>query len=185
MPDQLSDAILLARFVSRREEEAFVALMERHGPLVQRICRRILRSEHDVEEVFQATFLVLARRAAAVSWGESVGGWLGAVAHRLAMGARSDASRHKRRETAMTTLLANRSSGHFVLDGRLPEELHPTTDPFGEIERRETGRLLKDELLLLPEKYRSPVELCYFQGRTHEEAARQLGYPAGSMSRAS
>ena len=74
MPEQLSDAILLERFVSFREEAAFVALVERHGPLVQRICRRILRNEHDVEDVFQATFLVLARRAAGIPWRESVGG---------------------------------------------------------------------------------------------------------------
>ena len=100
MPEPLSDAILLERFVSFREEAAFVALVERHGPLVQRTCRRILRNEHDVEDVFQATFLVLARRAAGIPWRESVAGWLRAVAHRLALGARSDLTRQKRREAA-------------------------------------------------------------------------------------
>ena len=78
MPEQLSDAILLERFVSFREEAAFVALVERYGPLVQRVCRRVLHNEHDVEDVFQATFLVLARRAGGIAWSESVGGWLGA-----------------------------------------------------------------------------------------------------------
>ena len=84
MSEQLSDTMLLERFVSRREEAAFVAIVERHGPLVQRVCRRVLRNEHDIEDVFQATFLVLFRRASAIPWRESVGGWLGAVAHRLA-----------------------------------------------------------------------------------------------------
>jgi RNA polymerase sigma factor (sigma-70 family) len=184
MAEQLSDAILLERFVSRREEAAFVALVERHGPLVQRICRRVLRNEHDIEDVFQATFLVLARRAAGISWCESVGGWLGAVAHRLALGARADLSRQNRRETPMTTMAGRRPGyGLWGPEAGLLEELHPCADPVAEVEQRELGRLVKDELLRLPEKYRSPVVLCYFEGRTHEEAARQLGYPAGSMSR--
>ena len=83
MPEQLSDAILLERFVSRREEAAFVALVERHGPLVQRVCRRILRNEHDVEDVFQATFLVLARRASGIS--------VAGIGGRLARGGRPPA----------------------------------------------------------------------------------------------
>jgi RNA polymerase sigma factor (sigma-70 family) len=184
MPEQLTDAILLERFVSRREEAAFVALVERYGPLVQRVCRRVLHNEHDVEDVFQATFLVLARRASGIAWSESVGGWLGAVAHRLALGARSDLSRQHRREIPMTTLAGRQAGSHLLgAEAMLPERLHPLADPFAELERRELGRLVRDELLLLPEKYRSPVVLCYFEGRTHEEAARQLGYPAGSLSR--
>jgi RNA polymerase sigma-70 factor (ECF subfamily) len=183
MPDQLSDAILLDRFVSFREEAAFRALVERHGPLVQRICRRVLRNEHDVEDVFQATFLVLARRASGIAWRESVAGWLGAVAHRLALGARADLNRHNRRETAMTALLDRRMSGRASLEASLAEECHRLADPSVELERREAGRLINDELLLLPAKYRSPVVLCYLEGRTHEEAARELGWPAGSMSR--
>jgi RNA polymerase sigma factor (sigma-70 family) len=184
MPEHASDAILLERFVSLREEAAFVALVERHGPLVQHVCRRVLHNEHDVEDVFQATFLVLARRAGRIAWSESVGGWLGAVAHRLALGARSDLSRQHRRETPISTLAMRQAgSGLIVPHAALPEELHPLADPVAELERRELGRLLRDELRLLPEKYRSPVVLCYFEGHTHEEAARQLGYPAGSMSR--
>jgi RNA polymerase sigma-70 factor (ECF subfamily) len=183
MPEPLSDAILLERFVSFREEAAFGVLVERHGPLVQRICRRVLRNEHDVDDVFQATFLVLARRASGIVWRESVAGWLGAVAHRLALGTRSDLSRQNQRETAMTVLADGRLRGQASLDAGLPEKFQGLVDPFVELERKETGRLINDELLLLPEKYRSPVVLCYLEGRTHEEAARELGCPAGSMSR--
>jgi RNA polymerase sigma factor (sigma-70 family) len=183
MSEQLSDTMLLERFVSRREEAAFVAIVERHGPLVQRVCRRILRNEHDIEDVFQATFLVLFRRASAIPWRESVGGWLGAVAHRLALGARSDASRQNRREIPMTTLLGERFSRHAASETELPEKLQPWADPFALFDRREAVHLLKDELLRLPEKYRSPVVLCYLEGRTHEEAALELGCPTGSMSR--
>jgi RNA polymerase sigma factor (sigma-70 family) len=183
MPEQLSDAMLLERFVSFREEAAFGALVERHGPLVQRICRRVLHNEQDVDDVFQATFLVLARRAAGIAWRESVAGWLGGVAHRLALGARSDITRQTRRETAVTTLADGRSARNGSLEPGLPEKFHPLADPFVEVERREVGRLINDELLHLPEKYRSPVVLCYLEGRTHEEAARELGCPAGSMSR--
>jgi RNA polymerase sigma factor (sigma-70 family) len=180
MPEQESDAILIERFVNCREESAFDALVERHGPLVEGICRRVLRNEHDVEDVYQATFFVLARKAAVIAWRESMGGWLCAVAHRLAMSARADTSRQRGRETSITVL----ARGEAMRDGcRLPEEYHPVADPVAEIERRDLRQLLDDELLHLPEKYRAPVVLCYLEGRTHEEAARQLGWPAGSMSR--
>src|SRR5262249_46788322 len=76
MAESLNDATLLQQFVTDREEAAFVALVRRHGPRVERICRRILRNEHDVEDVFQATFLVLARKAAGIPWRESVSPWI-------------------------------------------------------------------------------------------------------------
>ena len=104
MAKHVSDSILLERYVSRREEAAFVDLVKRHGPRVEGTCRRVLRDEHDIEDVFQATFLLLARKAAGIPWRESVGSWLCAVAHRLAMHARADASRHRRRETSFATL---------------------------------------------------------------------------------
>ena len=88
MAKYVSDSILLERFVSRREEAAFVDLVKRHGPRVEGTCRRLLHNEQDIEDVFQATFLVLARKAAGMPWRESVGGWLCAVAQRLAMNAR-------------------------------------------------------------------------------------------------
>ncbi len=179
MAERASDAILLERFAKGREEAAFVVLVKRHGPLVERICRRILRNEQDVEDVFQATFLTLARKAAVVSWQDSASGWLSAVAHRLAMHARSGVARQRGRETPITAL----AGGGMDDDGRLPERYHPFIDSSPEIERRDLRRILDDELLHLPEKYRAPVVLCYLEGRTHEEAARQLGWPAGSMSR--
>jgi RNA polymerase sigma factor (sigma-70 family) len=178
MANRASDAILLERFVSRREEAAFVELVERHGPRVQGTCRRVLRNEHDIEDVFQATFLVLARKAAGIPWRESVGSWLCAVAHRLALSARADASRHERRETSFGTLWPVHGS-----ERRLPEKCHPVVDPAAEIERSDLRRLLDDELLQLPEKYRAPVVLCDLEGRTHQEAAQQLGWPSGSISR--
>jgi RNA polymerase sigma-70 factor (ECF subfamily) len=179
MPESPSDATLLERFVSRREEAAFVALVRRHGLRVERICRRILRNEHDVEDVFQATFLVLARKAAGGLWHESVGPWLDQVARRLALQARSGAARQNGRELTVTALIGG-SAGR---EGRLPERYHPWIEPSAEVERRDLRRVLDDELLQLPEKYRAPIVLCDLEGRTREEAARQLGWPAGSMSR--
>ena len=181
MSTHVSDSILLERYVSRREEAAFVDLVKRHGPRVEGTCRRVLRDEHDIEDVFQATFLVLARKAAGIPWRESVGSWLCAVAHRLAMHARADASRHRRRETPFAALgPASRGSAG---EGRLPEEYHPLADPLLEIERTDLRQVLDDELLQLPEKYRAPVVLCDLEGRTHQEAALELGWPSGSISR--
>jgi RNA polymerase sigma factor (sigma-70 family) len=184
MVDQLSDAILLERFVRRREQAAFTALVRRHGPVVEGTCRRVLRDEHAIEDVFQATFLVLARKASRIAWGESVASWLCAVAHRLSVGARTQASRQRQREISITKLMENRSAWDAAAehDG-LPERWRPADDPLVEAERRDLRRVLDDELLQLPEKYRGPVILCYLEGRTHEEAARALGCPAGSMSR--
>jgi RNA polymerase sigma-70 factor (ECF subfamily) len=182
MPEHASDAILLERFVSRREEAAFAALVERHGPLVEGICRRVLKNDHDVEDVAQATFLILARKAAGIAWRDSVGGWLSSVARRLAWGARSDLARLKRREMSFTSLAAT-GVAESSIKGRLADKFHPIVQASVELERRELRRLLDDELLRLPEKYRAPVVLCDLEGRTHEDAARQLGCPAGSMSR--
>src|SRR5579883_907376 len=180
MAECVSDAILLERFVHGREEAAFGALVQRHGPLVEQICRRILRNDHDVDDVFQATFLLLARKANVLPWRDSVGGWLGAVARRLALHARSGAARQWGRETPISGLGCCASE----VGGRgLAERYHPQIDPSLEVERRDLRRVLDAELRRLPEKYRAPVVLCDLEGRTHHEAARQLGWPAGSMSR--
>jgi RNA polymerase sigma factor (sigma-70 family) len=181
MAKHVSDSILLERYVSRREEAAFVDLVKRHGPRVEGTCRRVLRDEHAIEDVFQATFLVLARKADGIPWRESVGSWLCAVAHRLAMHARADASRLRRRETPFATLGPARRGPEG--EGRLPEKYHPLADPLLEIERTDLSRVVNDELLQLPEKYRAPVVLCDLEGRTHQEAALELGWPSGSISR--
>src|SRR5262249_40621333 len=128
-------------------------------------------------------FLVLARKAAGIPWRDSVGGWLCTVARRLALGARSDLARRQRREAAFTTI----SGGGTVLNPgsgcSLAEEYHPAVGFPTDIERRDLRGLLDDELSRLPEKYRAPVVLCDVEGRTHAEAARELGCPPGSMSR--
>jgi RNA polymerase sigma-70 factor (ECF subfamily) len=184
MPDYVSDAVLLERYVRCREEAAFVALVQRHGPRVEGICRRLLHNEHDVEDISQATFFILARKAAAISWGHSVGGWLSSVARRLALGARSDRWRHQQREIAFTSISPVRASDRSDMSPRpLPEFDQPAADALGEIERRELSRVLYEELSQLPANYREPVLLCDLEGRTHKAAARQLGWPPGTMSR--
>jgi RNA polymerase sigma factor (sigma-70 family) len=177
---QTTDATLLDRFVNHREEAAFAELVDRHGSLVMRVCRRFLRSEQDVEDVYQATFLVLARRAATISWDVSVAGWLHAVARRLALDTRSQVTRRRRRECPVAVLARGPISREF---GFLPDHHHPVRDYRDDMERRDLSRVVDEALGQLPEKYRAPVILCYFEGKTNAEAARQLGWPAGSMSR--
>jgi RNA polymerase sigma factor (sigma-70 family) len=151
-----SDAQLLERFIRRREEAAFAALLRRHGPMVLGVCRGILRHRHDVEDAFQATFLVLVQKAASIRRPEVVGGWLYEVAYHVALKAQTRTARQRspRREPDMVE-----------------------NDPLGDMTVRELWRALHDELRQLPEKYRLPLVLCYLQGRTHEEAASQLGWP--------
>lgn len=173
MIDHATDATLLKRFAERREESAFAELVERHGPVVQRICRRFLRSEHDVEEVFQATFLVLALRASEVSWKSSVGGWVQDVARRLALHTRAQIARRNRREVQASSLVG----------GPLAPAECPVSAFGDEVERQEVRRLIDVAVDELPEKYRAPLVLCYLEGMTNHEAARRLGYPVGSISR--
>src|SRR5262249_55118075 len=148
---------------------AFGRLVERHGPAVLRACRRVLSCEHDVQDVFQATFLVLAGKAGKGGWGFSGRAWVRSVAVRLALppGARA----------------RGRGDGERPMGAALPESHHPSADPHRDMERGELRRVLNDALGQLPEKYRAPVVLCYLEGKTNDEAARELGWPAGSMSR--
>jgi RNA polymerase sigma factor (sigma-70 family) len=176
--EPISDAGLLERFASHRDEAAFGELVKRHGPQVLKVCRRGLPSEHDVEDVFQATFFVLAHKAAAVSWNESVESWLCAVARRLVLHARASAWQRQSRERPITALGGARAEEY---SGFLPDQDHPLYDPHEEVERRDTRRVLHAALGQLPEKYRAPVVLCYLEGKTNEEAARQpLRFPSGA-----
>src|SRR5262249_48853590 len=125
------------------------------GPLVWSACRRLLDQDHDAEDVFQATFLVLARRAGSIRKRDALASWLYGVACRLAR--RFQAEEASRRSHEQRTLPA-----------AMP-------DPAWEAARRESARLVVDEAHLLPEKYRGPVVLCYLAGRTHEQAAQECG----------
>jgi RNA polymerase sigma factor (sigma-70 family) len=158
---EASDRDLLRRFAVCRDEGAFVALVRRHGPMVFQVGRRTLANCQDAEDVFQATFLVLAAKAGARTWQESVGNWLYGVARHLALKARTAAARRAAREVRAT--------------------VPPSTDPLAEITGRELRSALDDELARLPEKYRAPLVLCYLEGATRDEAARQLGWPLGTL----
>jgi RNA polymerase sigma factor (sigma-70 family) len=153
--DPSTDHELLRRFVAHREESAFAALVERHAAMVQRLCRSILRNHHDAEDIFQAVFLVLARKAGSIRKGDSVGGWLYAVAYRLAHKARLRASKRD--------LYEQRAA--------IPRE----QTPMDQVTWGELRDVVHEEVSRLPEKYRAAIVLCYWEGRTHEQAGRQLG----------
>jgi RNA polymerase sigma factor (sigma-70 family) len=157
----LSEGQLLERFVARRDEVAFEALVARHGPMVLGVCRRWLRDPNDVEDAFQATFLVLVRKAGTLRRHDLLGNWLYGVAHRVALRARTSAARRHAREIDGVEALAS------------PVESDP--------DRSEVCGLLQDEVARLPEKYRAPIVLCYLEGLTHEEAAEALRWPVGTV----
>ena len=158
----LSDGQLLDRFVERRDASAFEAIVERYGPLVWGVCRRVLRDHHDAEDAFQATFLVLARKAASVMPREKLGNWLYGVAFQTAMKAR--ATRAKRR-------VRERPAWEMTEPEAVPDE-----------HADELLSRLDREVARLPEKYRMPIILCELEGKTHRQAAEQLGWPVGTVS---
>jgi RNA polymerase sigma factor (sigma-70 family) len=156
-----SDLQLVGAFAAGGGEAAFAALLRRHGPLVLGVCRRILRNEHDAEDVFQATFLLLARRAGSIRKQESVGSWLHGVAHRLAVRVKSQSARRQAREQQAATMR---------------QKTPKLAAAWGELQEA-----LDDTLCSLPEKYRAALLLCYLEGRTQEEAAVHLGCPLGTV----
>ena len=156
-----TDTALLERFAARREEAAFEALVCRHGPMVLGLCRRLLPDMQDAEDAFQATFLVLVRKAASLRQGELLAGWLYRVAYRIAVRARAVAARRRGRER----------QGVEMAEAR----------PSGAGDEADLGPLLHEEVNRLPERYRLPVLLCYLQGRTNEQAARELAWPVGTV----
>jgi RNA polymerase sigma factor (sigma-70 family) len=157
-----TDAELLEGFVRQRDEAAFAALVHRHGPMVWGVCRRLLPGHQDAEDAFQASFLVLVRRAASVRPRAMVGNWLYGVARRTARKARALAARRRGRERQVADM---------------PEPVAADPSP-----GRDRQRLLDQELEQLPEKYRVAILMCDLGGRTRQEAARQLGVPEGTLS---
>ncbi|MCI0458871.1 MAG: sigma-70 family RNA polymerase sigma factor, partial [Gemmataceae bacterium] len=160
--EELSDGALLERFLTRRDEAAFEALLERHGPMVLGVCRRVLGDAHDAEDAFQATFLVLARRASSIRAQTSVGSWLYGVAQRIACKARAQAATRRDRERR-------------AVDMR-------DSEPLDELTWQELRGVLDEEVGRLPEKYRAAVVLCHLEGKSYEQAARELGCPKSTLA---
>ncbi|HEY8503200.1 MAG TPA: RNA polymerase sigma factor [Gemmataceae bacterium] len=154
-----TDGLLLERYLLRRDEPAFEALLRRLGPMVLGVCRRVLGDAHDAEDAFQATFLVLVRRAGSIRPREMVGRWLYGVAYRTALKARTADLRRRRRE--------RRAAAAVAADAAPVEDWRAVLD---------------QELHRLPAKYRDPVVLCDLQGKTRREAAALLGWPEGTVA---
>jgi RNA polymerase sigma factor (sigma-70 family) len=158
-----ADRHLLERFLASRDEAAFAALVRRHGAMVLGVGRRLLHDGHAAEDVFQATFLILARQAASIRRQEALGSWLYGVAYRVALRARDAAASRRRRERHASAL--------------------PPADPAAEVTWRELGAVLDEELRGLPERYRAPLVLCFLEGKTQDEAARELGCCKSTLRR--
>jgi RNA polymerase sigma factor (sigma-70 family) len=159
--ERSTDAELLQRFIAGHDGEAFSELVNRHGPMVLGVCRSILCHEQDAEDAFQATFLILARKAGSIRHGEALAGFLYEVAQRVAFQARSRATRSRIREQRAQT--------------------KPSPDPVLDMTVRELQEVVHEELRRLPEKYRLPLVLCYLEGLSHQQAAAQLGWPSGTF----
>lgn len=157
----LDDRQLLERFIAQSDEAAFEALVVRYGPMVLKVCRGVLRQSQDADDAFQATFLLLVRKAASIRDQRVLAAWLSRTAYRVSMLASVRAARRSAHERAV--LRDNASS--FA----------------SEPEHRELFAALHAELDRLPEKYRAPVVLCYLRGQTHEEAAETLRWPLGTV----
>jgi RNA polymerase sigma factor (sigma-70 family) len=159
----MTDGELLSRFLAGCEEAAFAALVRRHGPMVLGVCRRVLGNLHDAEDAFQATFLLLVRRAGVVVPRDLVGNWLYGVAYRTALEAKVTRARRQARERQVTA----------------PAGMRDVVD---EVVQREQLQLLDQELSRLPDRYRVPIVLCDLEGRTHRNAARTVGCPEATLS---
>jgi RNA polymerase sigma factor (sigma-70 family) len=162
LPDdaELADSEPLDRFIESHDEAAFAVLVKRHGPMVWGVCRRLLH-RHDAEDAFQATFLVLARKAASIRSKAAVGSWLYGVAHQTALQARRSAARRRAKEVQVTTMPD-------------PEAAEPDV-------WADSQPVLDEELSRLPDIYRAVVVLCELEGRTRKEVARLLGVPQGTV----
>jgi RNA polymerase sigma factor (sigma-70 family) len=158
----LTDGQLLEGFISRRDEAALGALVKRHSLMVWGVCRRVLSNYHDAEDAFQATFLVLVRKAASIASRDLLANWLYGVAHQTALKARATAAKRKRRESQVMEMLEPAAT-----EPAFWNDLQP---------------LLDQELSRLPDKYRIAIVLCDLEGKTRKEAARQLRVPEGTLA---
>jgi RNA polymerase sigma factor (sigma-70 family) len=169
----LTEGELLERFVTGRDETAFEALVARHGPMVLGVCRQLLRDPNDVDDAFQATFLVLVRKAGTLRRCDLLGNWLYGVAYRVATRSRLLAARRMAR-AAYGHEMADAVDGGGGRRQRFNRDAWADWDP-------EPRPWLHEEVRRLPEKYRIPVLLCYFEGLTHDQAADRLGWPLGTV----
>lgn len=158
----LTDGQLLGDYLRLREEAILDALVRRHGPMVWGVCCRMLRNGHDAEDAFQATFLVLIRKAASIAAPELLANWLYGVARQTALKARATAAKRRTRERQMAMM---------------PEPATPEIEPGDHLQP-----LLDQELSRLPEKYRTAIVLCDLEQKTRKEAARQLAVPEGTVA---
>jgi RNA polymerase sigma factor (sigma-70 family) len=158
---EATDGELLRRYAGG-DEDAFAALLHRHASLVWGVCRRLLDNEQDAEDAFQAAFLVLLRKAGSLRAPQSLAAFLHGIAYRIAHKARLTAQRRRRQEARA--------------------EMPTPSDPFAAVEQRELRAMLDVELERLPEKYRAPLVLCYLEGLSYRQAARQLGWRDGTVS---
>ncbi|HEY7308814.1 MAG TPA: sigma-70 family RNA polymerase sigma factor [Gemmataceae bacterium] len=158
-----TDAELVIRFAAERDESAFAALVERHGPMVWRVCRALLGHEQDAEDAFQATFLVLARKANSLRKASSVASWLHGVAARVAAQARRQEVRRR---------------GPPLEDQSVSRQ-----DPPDDLSRAEIQAALHEELSRLAGGDRAPLVLCYLEGKTQNEAAEELGWSKSTLRR--
>jgi RNA polymerase sigma factor (sigma-70 family) len=157
-----SDRQLVEQFLAGSGEAVFKAIVRRHGPMVYRVCWRVLRQEQDAEDAFQATFLVLAQRVRTLRKRASLASWLHGVAHRAALKAKAEATARRRHEQQATQSSAG---------------------PPDEVTWGELRGLLDSELARFPERWRLPLVLCYLEGRTQDEAAKQLGWSERTLRR--
>jgi RNA polymerase sigma factor (sigma-70 family) len=158
----LTDQQLLEDYISRRDQAALAALVQRHGPMVWGVCRRVLTNYHDAEDAFQATFLVLVRRAASIASPALLANWLYGVAHQTAIKARATVAKRKMRERQVT---------------EMPEPAGVEQNLWNDLQP-----LLDQELSRLPEKYRGVIVLCDLEGKTRKEVAAQLGWAEGTVA---
>ena len=165
-----SESELLERFVADRDEAAFEALLARHGQMVLGVCRQLLNDPNDVDDAFQATFLVLVRKASTLRRTDLLGNWLYGVAYRVATRARSLAAKRA----------ARNASGQDAVENLTATECRREIG-VNQTAAFEEAPWLHQELSHLPEKYRVLIVLCYFEGLTHDEAASRLGCPLGTV----